>query len=165
MNFSITIPQLFYDLIARILPGFLFCILYKVILFNTGYDNIDILKFNSTNFVTSISSSLAYTFIFYFIGSICTPFILFSFKKKVMVKIQGDKDELSLRKKYQEIRIKNESVGFRLVKLRAEAKLMECGRTIITFFILILLILVFFDIINLLEFPDIKWYEWVLKFS
>lgn len=141
MNMAIAVPQLFYDQIARVLPGFLFIFMMQILL-NISLNGKD---FQLTNmwlnspdsFWGSLYIGIAYFICSYYMGWILgiisniKPFCKYSVDNRI--KIYSDDalkvDKYPLNKKYQKIRLVNENAGFRIVKLRAEAKMLEASRT------------------------------------
>lgn len=133
MRVSVTIPQLFYDLIARVLPGFLFIILIRVAFAWSGLQILAIFDSNSENFMETIGSGIGYLIISYFLGWAFRAFTFWSFEAGVRNGYEPKKQEgeeyLSLSDMYQRIRLKHAAAGFRIVKLRAEARMLETTRT------------------------------------
>jgi hypothetical protein len=123
---SVTIPQIFYDLIARVIPGFLFLLLLHLELSGTGFEVIQ-LATSSNNSMAMILSALVYGVLSYLMGWILGAFMFGSTSDKIEKKHKLVKD-LTISEMVHRIRIKNEVVGFRLVKLRAEAKMLETSR-------------------------------------
>jgi hypothetical protein len=131
MKFSIVIPQLFYDLIARILPGFFFLVLvilsipeltrYFSTLVNTGGDN----------FIDSLGEGFGCIAVCYFFGWLFFAFTWGS-KRDAMRKKHAEANNCEpkdLDEWYQRIRLAHPPAGFRIVKLRAEARMFEATRT------------------------------------
>lgn len=160
MNLSVTIPQVFYDLIARVLPGFFFFFLFKTVVYDTSI-TINVLKnTGSENFISSLGNGLGYLFIFYLVGWLLHAFTFCSYEKKIKNKFEKKINEENEKKQestsftdmYQILRIINPNVGFRIVKLRAEARMIECTRTgmiLLAFLVLSLFLLVKLGVINL----------------
>lgn len=129
MNFSaiFTIPQLFYDIIARIIPGIIFIL--GVIIIITGYEetikdiktlivhnkdkNISILMF------LFLTLPLAYITAYFLAGihHLCTCLPL----KKLYAKIKIDKEKY----KYDYIRIMNPGIAAVIIKKRAEKRMID----------------------------------------
>lgn len=163
MNISaIAIPQIFYDFIARILPGFFFCVFLFFLLFDavpadffasdsrpyetiTQIESIDSSGLNKTintiekkpikdnvTFITDLFQSLGYLFIFYFIGIVLQNIVFASEGKKYFSKVDPQKpidlDDTEFYFRYQRIKIHFPEIGFRIVKIRAEARMMEAIR-------------------------------------
>jgi hypothetical protein len=138
MNMVIAVPQLFYDLIARVFPGFLFLFLIWS-LPNVSTDGIwlvNVLPEIPDNFWGSLYFGIAYFVLSYYVGWILghlsgiSPLNKYGVDYKISLHPE-DKSPNStpLKVKYQKIRLANENVGFRIVKLRAEAKMLEASRT------------------------------------
>lgn len=123
MNLSISIPQLFYDFIARVLPGSLFLLFLKIEL-----KSIDI-KIEDYLFLLSSGSSAGAIFngsclvvISYLLGWIISSFVG---KDKEENEYKFQEDGINIYHMQHKIRIKDNDVGFRIVKLRAEARMNE----------------------------------------
>lgn len=146
----IAVPQLFYDLIARVFPGFLFlsmiCFLSNVL---TKAIAIQLLSMK-IEYLETFWGSL-YFGIVYFIFSYYTGWILsilsdmWPFHKYGVDKMLLDQYPQELKKNYQKIRLENESVGFRIVKLRAEAKMLEASRTGMCIMVSLMFLLVIYQ--------------------
>ncbi len=198
MNFSVeTIPQVFYDIIARILPGFfLICFLYfllcdfqtlrfdlfpssieKITETNESIDSLNVLivrtvKVTTTsndrvNFISAFLMAIGYISILYFLGMILQGVYRW-WASSIEKRKEGDKksntqakqkvseapeadsalgfkyqykehenfstenvkeritpDNISFYIKYQRIRLHFPEIGFRIVKIRAESRLVE----------------------------------------
>ena len=131
MKVSIIIPQLFYDLIARILPGFLFLILIVVFIPDIQNQIIILNSQSEPNFIESLGHGLSIIVVCYFLGWLFRAFIFFSKEKKTMTR-----DAKYYNQRYQWIRLYNPDAGFRIAKLRAEARMLETTRTALVIFIL-----------------------------
>jgi hypothetical protein len=140
MNMAIAVPQLFYDLIARVFPGFLFLFVMWFLLnvstngelFSVG----DIWSRLPDNFLGSLYFGIAYFIFSYYMGWILSilsniePFHRYGVDNKLsQYREESSANKVLLKTKYQKIRLENENVGFRIVKLRAEAKMLEAPRT------------------------------------
>ncbi len=129
MNLSIVVPQIFYDLYARVLPGLIFLLVLSL-----GFPelNMYIGAHGSTginNLVDSLGQGFGYAALSYFFGWLFSAFTLAS-KRKAIHNIYSKKDDpKTLNAKYQWIRLSNSEAGFRIVKLRAEARMFEATRT------------------------------------
>lgn len=134
MNMVIAVPQLFYDLIARVFPGFLFlsmiCFLSIVSIRDYGIQLAITWLKSPDNFWSSLYFGISYFIFSYYIGWILSilsnikPFYEYSIDKILLRDYPPE-----LKDYYHKIRLENESVGFRIVKLRAEAKMLESSRT------------------------------------
>jgi len=126
MKFPIVIPQLFYDLIARILPGFFFLALVQLSLPElTRYLYPHVIT-GRDSFVNSLGLVVGYAVICYFLGQLFLAFIWGSKEEEICEKHGGSK---SINEKYQRIRLSHPAAGFRIIKLRAEARMLETTRT------------------------------------
>ncbi|MBX2819787.1 MAG: hypothetical protein KTR29_08905, partial [Rhodothermaceae bacterium] len=114
MNISVTVPQIFYDLIARILPGFLFLVVYQGIFSPLGLALPVELGDSGSNFVGSLLTGIGYSGICYFVGWVLTAFTLGS--KSTAVKRKHTSKDLipSMSEMYHEIRLLNSGEGFRI---------------------------------------------------
>lgn len=130
MKISVTIPQIFYDLIARVVPGFLFLLMLNFELSGTGIEVIQ-LAAASNNSMVILLNALVYAVLSYLMGWMLLAFTFFSFEKGVRKehKSKLSANSPSMSEMYHSIRIENEAVGFRIVKLRAEARMLETSRT------------------------------------
>ena len=127
MNAStITIPQVFYDLIARVLPGFFFCSLLSIYFPSFTPINSDFQSFNG-NLAIVFFKAVEAVFIFYFVGLFLQSIVIRSHRERIIRRFQKD-EVLPLYNQYQEIRIQDQAIGFRILKLRAEARMLEASR-------------------------------------
>lgn len=128
MSIPVTIPQIFYDMIARAIPGFLFLL---VLGFEFSGVDADLVPEGllSSGSVTAIMIALVFGILSYLMGWVLHAFTFLSAEGLVRAKHNSDKSALSSAEKYNRIRIKNEAVGFRITKLRAEARMLETSRT------------------------------------
>jgi hypothetical protein len=129
MKFSIVIPQLFYDLIARVLPGFFFLLILSLGIPNvmtqiplSGSDGTE-------NVMDSVGKGVVVAALSYLLGWVLLSFTCCSKRKPMRAKNERNNDSKSLNKKYQWIRLSHPAAGFRIVKLRAEARMLETSRT------------------------------------
>jgi len=152
MSVPIVIPQIFYDLIARVLPGYLF--LY--ILGASIYDDVFWIKqldIGQANYVFVFFFVVGYFIVCYFAGWVLrtiscffgSVMLKFPVLRKYSINSIDDLMELEKKKsptindKYQMIRIKDQTSGFRIVKLRAEARMLEASRNGMIVIIMILI--------------------------
>ena len=137
MKISVTIPQLFYDIIARVLPGFLFYCILQFLLMGYNFSVLTIIHISGINFIATIWSGIGLIIIFHITGVVLTSFIFESYQKKVKNEFENTVNEkyndLSVNDLYQCIRLKNEAAGFRLVKLRAEARFLDISRSMLCY--------------------------------
>jgi hypothetical protein len=129
MKFSIVIPQLFYDLIARILPGFFFLTLVLLSLPELTRYLYPHVIISGDNFVASLGRVVGYAAICYFLGQLFFAFTWGSKRKAIRKRYEEEIGSKSINEKYQRIRLVHPPSGFRIVKLRAEARMFEATRT------------------------------------
>ncbi len=136
MKISIVIPQLFYDTIARVIPGVIVLVLveaYGAI----GPDQTAAIKPELTSVVEAIGRGAVLVIIAYVIGWMLSGLTWPSHEPKHITTESfsensldsHDRKPLSLRSQYQWIRLAHAEAGFRIVKLRAEARMLEAIRT------------------------------------
>ncbi len=128
MNLSLVIPQLFYDVIARILPGFLFLFILQHGLNGTEFELPGISTAPAENSISILFQGLAYLALCYFCGWSLRALRWPNLEKSVRKSFEKN-DGPSSRKKFQIIRLEHPEAGFRIVKLRAEGRLLEVGRS------------------------------------
>jgi hypothetical protein len=130
MKISVTIPQIFYDLIARVVPGFLFLLMLNFELSGTGIEVIQ-LAASSSSSMAILLNALVYAVLSYLMGWTLLAFTFCGVGNRVREEHESKLNENSpsMWEMYQSLRIKNEAVGFRIVKLRAEARMLETSRT------------------------------------
>lgn len=130
MSLSITVPQLFYDFIARIIPGLLFILSLDFMLSKNPSEAIRQIAM-ANNSMAVILIPILIGFLAYIIGWVLYIFTFRSLSKEIRQKHQArlNQGSIKLTEMYQRIRIKNEAVGFRIVKLRAEARMLEASRS------------------------------------
>lgn len=167
MNVSVTIPQLFYDLIARVLPGCLFLFMLKFTVSGTGLSLKQFEVVPSNTSMGILVNGVGYLILCYFTGWVLRAFSFFGFEYKVDQLLQKSpdsrSDSLSLYEKYHKIRLKNEAAGFRIVKLRAEARMLEASRTGMCFIFAISAILLFLSKLSLVTVSAQSNWTWLLK--
>ena len=115
-NIGSWVPQLFYDLIARVIPGFGICVSFLLFFeisnpITINYKEIFLSANCPTTFIILAGISISYICGFVFRGIYC----LICFIAGITTDI---KDEYVLY--YDRIKLENESAGSRLSKLRAE---------------------------------------------
>ena len=81
------------------------------------------------NFVQSLGQGFIYATLCYFLGWLFFAFSSGSKREETKKKYEKDGDSKSLNAKYQWIRLTHPSAGFRIVKLRAEARMFQATRT------------------------------------
>ena len=80
--------------------------------------------------ITAILTAITYGVVSYLMGWVLFAFTFWSVEDKVKEKHKPkDENAASITERYQRIRIDNEAVGFRILKLRAEARMLERSRT------------------------------------
>jgi hypothetical protein len=163
MKFSITIPQLFYDLIARIMPGFLFLVLLRIDLDLLGQDFGVLSDESSGNFVTSFLNGIGVAMLCYFLGWIFSSFSFASSSTSIKNE-EIKKNEIALLDMYHFIRFMNPNEGFRIVKLRAEARMLESSR--IGMFALIIILIAIFILyqFSLIDLRSVALINWIIVF-
>lgn len=126
MNILSTIPQLFYDLIARVFSGFLFLFMMRISLSGNEFPFKEVELTAST---TSLSW-FGYLILCYYVGWFLRGISFRGYKYMIdlLSKESSDRrEEPSLYTKYHMVRLKNEAVGARLVKFRAEVRMLEAS--------------------------------------
>ncbi|MCK4341000.1 MAG: hypothetical protein KAY37_04675 [Phycisphaerae bacterium] len=128
MNLAVTIPQLFYDLIARVLPGFLFLVVLDFGLRGTGFAINQVWDVRSDSSVAALFGGLGYLVICYFCGWFLGACRWPNIKGRIHQSCKPA-DGPSLSTMYQQVRLQHPASGFRLVKLRAEGRMLGAART------------------------------------
>lgn len=140
MNMSVTIPQVFYDVIARVVPGFVFLVALNLELSGTGLHVIE-QPTSSDNTIAIIFNSFGYCIVCYMIGWVLSALTFCTLRKDIEKKCRNKlhlTDEyISYSEMYQRIRLRNEAAGFRIAKLRAEARMLETSRSGLVYILLI----------------------------
>jgi hypothetical protein len=166
MQFSITIPQIFFDLIARVIPGSLFLIMLSYELSNTGI---------KSPFSANLPSDLIFVTLLVLIGSLMSylmGWVLQSFsfqsaekkiEKEYESTLESQKVKLATREMYDLIRIKDEASGFRIAKRRAEAHMLECSRAGMFYVSWIAIGLVLLNTLGQLPSSSNSSLEWTIK--
>jgi hypothetical protein len=143
MRFSITIPQIFYDMIARVIPGVV--ALWIARLYAPSFGGSVFFTSGGTGALAALGRGAQYLIACYLLGWILHG-LTWSSREPTHVtqeplpdtEVQaGTADEAkerptpepSERSQYQWIRLAHSEAGFRLVKLRAEARMLEAVRT------------------------------------
>jgi len=129
MSISVTIPQLFYDLIARMVPGCLFLVLLALEFSGVGNGQA-IQDLASGNSVATLLAGIIGGIFSYLVGWVLHAFTFRSAQGRSKAAVEARAGgALSTSEMYNRIRIENETVGFRVTKLRAEARMLETCRT------------------------------------
>jgi hypothetical protein len=155
-----TVPHVFYDLIARILPGSLFFFLLRF----EGVDNIicQHLYRNSENSINILLDGIAFVVISYFAGWVLSALSagrLVRTIRRRLSEIKGPDDyDHPMQQRYYEVRMRDELSGFRILKLRAEARMLESvitGSAIVLVIILADIIFLKGNVKAIVEFENI----------
>ena len=166
MKVAVTIPQIFYDLIARVVPGFLFLLALNFQLSATGVEVIQ-LPTSSSNSIALVLYALVYGILSYLMGWVLLAFTFGSLRDRIKEKLKSElnleEDSISISEMYQRVRIKDEAVGFRIVKLRAEARMLETSRTGMLYISAILLGLLAISKLALIPSPDWSRLTWGIR--
>lgn len=126
VNVAVTIPQIFYDLIARVMPGFFFLKGWEVIFGQEAlaFENSD------RNWADVTFSGIAYLAICYLVGwLLASPATVLEARRALKTEEDGfaetDPRQWNIYCKYDWIRMEHPATGFRIVKLRAEHRMMQ----------------------------------------
>jgi len=172
MKFSLTVPQLFYDVIARVLPGFFFLILLKVLMQDTGI-SLEVFRISPTdNAVMTLGYGLGYLFIFYLTGWLLEASVFLSTEKKIKHKFNRQinyenvwlGENIKIDDMFQLLRLRHPEAGFRVVKLRAEARMLESTRCAMYFIILTFLVICLLGYSGFFVIERISPLSWGIKF-
>ena len=144
MRLLIIVSQMFYDLIARVLPGFFFLLVVSL-----GWPDLALhllmLVFGAANNArvsVHIGGGLATIGLSYMLGWVFSGFVTKSFEsptyeqasaKNTESQLLAQGERKSLEAMGQWIRLFHPPVGFRIVKRKAEARLLETSRMAMTF--------------------------------
>ena len=120
MNISLTIPQIFYDIIARVFPGFLFLFALRTCLSGTVIDPITIITSQADTSLERAFDSLGFLVLCYFSGM---------FLRGLTWPNLRPHETSEFRTMLQRLRLQHPESGFRVIKLRAEAILFSSSRT------------------------------------
>jgi hypothetical protein len=166
MQFSVTIPQLFYDLIARMIPGSLFLIMLSYEISGIGV-NAPSLTNLSGNLLFITLLILISGIMSYLMGWVLPSFSFLSaernIKKEYEATLKAQKITVSIREMNDLIRIKNEGAGFRILKRRAEARMLESSRVGMFCIVWIATGLMLLNILKLLPSSNNTALEWIIK--
>lgn len=127
MNLAVTIPQLFYDIIARVLPGFLFLFVLDFGLRGTDFAINQGWSVQSDSSIAVLFGGFGYLAVCYFCGWFLGACRWPDIEGRVHRRHEPA-DGPSLSKMYQQVRLQHQASGFRLVKLRAEARMLGAAR-------------------------------------
>ena len=146
MNLQVTIPQIFYDLIARVMPGFFFLKTWEIV-FSC---EVPVFQDSANNWAAVTFTGVAFIAICYLIGwLLSTPAAFKKSEERPPTKeerahsklreSQTEKEDASLDsedplkwktyQKYDWIRLVDNQTGFRIVKLRAEHRMLTSSLT------------------------------------
>jgi hypothetical protein len=166
MQFSVSIPQLFYDLIARAIPGSLFLIMLSYEISGTGI-NAPSLTNLSDDLLSVTLFVLASGIMSYLMGWVLQSFSFLSAERNIKKEydsiLKSQKITLPIREMYDWIRIKNEAAGFHILKRRAEARMLESARVGMFYVSWIALGLVLLSVLKLLPTSSTSALEWTIK--
>ena len=135
MNISVIIPQVFYDLIARVFPGVFFTILALLSLPDWAGYLSPLASTDNSNIIQSLGKDFIYAVLCYFLGWLFVSFSSNSAREKSrdgqqeLTAEQKEARAKDLDTRYQWIRLAHNSAGFRIVKLRAEARMFQASQT------------------------------------
>lgn len=127
-----TIPHLFYDLLARIIPGTIFLSLAIVQGFQYALFG-SVREVGSSNFMATFLNGLIFAAAAYFSGWMLSVFSVSRISGYFGKEDKGKK----LRHEYYKVKLKSERAGFPILKLRAEVRMLEAIQ--VAFSILIIL--------------------------
>lgn len=166
-NIYATIPQIFYDLIARICPGYFVCFIFNFVFSGTGFE---IGKYGSTSgsdLVATLFKGIGFITLCYFISWVLRSFTFKSYRETIKKETEDNEkfkvEGYDIQRMYQCIRINYPQVGYRIVKLRAEAKMLEGARTGMCYIFLFALILFFCSKFNFYSCPISHDGIWFIK--
>lgn len=166
MQFSVTIPQLFYDLIARAIPGSLFLIILSYEISDTGV-NGPCLPSLSSDLLSVTLFVLACGIMSYLMGWVIPSYSFLTaepnIKKEYESILKSQKITLPIREMVDLIRIKDEASGFRILKRRAEARMLESSRVGMFYISWIALGLVLLNALNVLPSANNSALGWTIK--
>jgi hypothetical protein len=122
MNFTVTIPGVFYDLIARVVPGFYTLILYRLVGTARGWQFTDILPPTPDPLANGqLLRGASFLMACYVIG-----WLLRGVASLVHTQRWSQpRPPQFLDAHYHDIRIRDQELGYRLLKGRAEATMLE----------------------------------------
>lgn len=121
MNFSLTIPSVFYDLIARVIPGYVLVLLTRLFI-PSLYDRVrTVLDVQPAEGFAALASMLGFTVVCYLLG-----WLLHGAALLMRIEKWGrPKKPEKLFVQYDKVLAENEQLGYRTMKLRAEASMLE----------------------------------------
>lgn len=155
------IPQAFYDLIARVIPGFIFLFMLKFALLRTefSFGYIDIVP--TGTWFGALFNGIGYIIICYLLGWFLRPFSTYKLESGKC----AAEGEPSLDEMYHMIRLENEAAGFRIAKLRAEVRMLACASAGMWLVLVFTAILFMSSLLGWIElYAHLPWY-WVFKFA
>lgn len=143
MSFSFTVPQLFYDLIARVIPGCIFLFNLRLLLTRAGIKITNSQIFPSDHAMGIAGNIFVFVILAYLFGWILKFYSFFGYDwyRKKITTDRCEENKTTSFVKFQKIRIMNETAGFRIAKLKAECRMLEATRTGVVFLSVIYTIL------------------------
>lgn len=162
MEIAATIPQIFYDLIARVLPGFLFLLMLH---FELSGIKVKFIQLTSKNSMAIVLIALVCVVLSYFMGRMLFAVKFYSVEERVKKEYKSklDKNSISISEMYHRIRIKNATEGFCILKLRAEARMLETSRTGMIYIFIISLSLLLLSKLGLIPSSSQSLLVWGIK--
>ncbi|MGD8451501.1 MAG: hypothetical protein PVJ57_06755 [Phycisphaerae bacterium] len=127
MNLAVTIPQLFYDIIARVLPGFLLLFVLDLGLRGTEFAINKAWSVQSDSSMAVLFGGFGYLAVCYFCGWLLGACRWPDIEGRIQRRHEPS-DAPSLSTMYQHVRLQHAASGFRLAKLRAEARMLGAAR-------------------------------------
>ncbi len=166
MSFSFTVPQLFYDLIARVIPGSVFLFNLRLLFTRAGINISNSQLFPADHAMGIAGNIFVFVILAYFCGWILKFYSFFGYDwyNKKMIAEQHEENKAASFEKFQKIRIMNETAGFRIAKLKAECRMLEATRTGVVFLSIIYGVLTLLDKINIFntEYNHNDFYNYLL---
>ena len=121
MDFSLTIPGVFYDLIARVIPGFYLLIATRIFV-PRAYEFFRAIDVGSKEGLAALGAILAAIVTCYLLGWILHGLALLT---RLADRLRPKEGKEERDRQYDVLRLENESVGYRVLKLRAEATMLS----------------------------------------
>jgi hypothetical protein len=155
MNLSATIPQIFYDIIARIYPGFLFLISLRIIFFFLGITSIFFEITQPETAFQALFNTIGFLILCYILGWVLATISIYGLNDMMDEFKKGKNNELN--KQFQSIRLVNEPAAFRILKLRAETRMLECNRNAMAIIFVFINISLILNSIGLIKITELTW--------
>lgn len=171
MEVPVVIPQVFYDVIARVLPGYLFLIMLRLVLHGKQID-VRFFQLSPPEHPGAwFINAVGYVALCYFIGWFLRLITIRNSEKKrqeMWNKKRQERDEgeiplSSLRGMFHRVRLRNPPVAFRLLKLRAEARMLETARKAMVCCFVLGFLLLLGEHLQILSPFQYKWGWWAAK--